>query len=37
MLYETCARTDELLQINIEDLDLAGRCCQVISSPSPNI
>ncbi|MFC9897324.1 site-specific integrase [Nocardia sp. NPDC127579] len=25
MLYETCARADELLQLNIEDLDLAGR------------
>jgi hypothetical protein len=38
MLYETYARTDELLQINIEDLDLAGRCCQVKSKgakPAP--
>lgn len=26
MLYETCARTEELLGLNIEDLDLAGRC-----------
>ncbi|MFR9774033.1 hypothetical protein [Nocardia sp. SC052] len=24
MLYETCARTEELLQLNLEDLDLAG-------------
>ncbi|MFD4460081.1 tyrosine-type recombinase/integrase [Nocardia sp. NPDC058480] len=31
MLYETFARIDELLQINIEDLDLAGRCCPVKS------
>ncbi|MGO4615712.1 tyrosine-type recombinase/integrase [Nocardia sp. 2YAB30] len=31
MLYETCARTDELLQVNIEDLDLPGRCCPVKS------
>ena len=31
MLYETCARTEELLQVNIEDLDLAGRCCPVKS------
>ncbi|MFH5227598.1 tyrosine-type recombinase/integrase [Antrihabitans spumae] len=29
MLYETCARTDELLQINIEELDSAGRCAPV--------
>ncbi|WP_228799383.1 site-specific integrase [Nocardia cyriacigeorgica] len=29
MLYETCARTEELLQLNIEDLDLAGRCARV--------
>ncbi|MFE3059617.1 hypothetical protein [Nocardia sp. NPDC059239] len=29
MLYETCARADELLQVNIEDL--AGRCCPVKS------
>lgn len=31
MLYETCARTEELLQVNIEDLDLAGRCAPVKS------
>ncbi len=31
MLYETCARTEELLQVNIEDLDQAGRCCPVKS------
>ncbi|TSD93274.1 site-specific integrase [Skermania sp. ID1734] len=31
MLYETCARTEELLQLNIEDLDLAGRCAPVKS------
>ena len=31
MLYETCARAEELLQVNIEDLDLAGRCCPVKS------
>ncbi|MEV4127216.1 hypothetical protein [Nocardia sp. NPDC049707] len=31
MLYETCARTDELLGINIEDLDLPGRCAPVKS------
>ncbi|MFF7944881.1 site-specific integrase [Nocardia gamkensis] len=29
MLYETCARTEELLQVNIEDLDLPGRCALV--------
>jgi integrase/recombinase XerC len=27
ILYETCARTEELLQVNIEDRDLASRCC----------
>jgi site-specific recombinase XerD len=31
MLYETCTRTEELLQINIEDLDLTGRCAPVKS------
>ncbi|PFW98403.1 Tyrosine recombinase XerD [Nocardia farcinica] len=31
MLYETCARTEELLGLNIEDLDLAGRCAAVKS------
>ncbi|MEU6562536.1 hypothetical protein [Nocardia nova] len=31
MLYETRARTEELLQLNIEDLDLAGRCAWVKS------
>lgn len=31
MLYETCARAEELLQLNIEDLDLAGRCARVKS------
>lgn len=31
MLYETCARAEELLQLNIEDLDLAGRCALVKS------
>ncbi|WP_370012739.1 tyrosine-type recombinase/integrase [Nocardia cyriacigeorgica] len=31
MLYETSARTEELLQLNIEDLDLAGRCTRVKS------
>lgn len=29
MLYETAARSDEILSLNIEDLDLAGRRCQV--------
>ncbi|MEU4317121.1 site-specific integrase [Nocardia sp. NPDC024068] len=31
MLYETCARTEELLGLNIEDLDLAGRIAAVKS------
>jgi site-specific recombinase XerD len=31
MLYETCARTEELLQLNIEDLHLSGRCAQMKS------
>ncbi|MEU2253812.1 site-specific integrase [Nocardia xishanensis] len=31
MVYETCARTEELLQVNIEDLDLAARSCPVKS------
>ncbi|MGW4720459.1 tyrosine-type recombinase/integrase [Nocardia sp. NPDC004260] len=31
MLYETCARAEELLQLNIEDLDLASRCARVKS------
>lgn len=31
MLYETCARAEELLQLNIKDLDLAGRCARVKS------
>lgn len=31
MLYETCARAEELLQLNVEDLDLAGRCAAVKS------
>lgn len=31
MLYETCARAEELLQVNIEDLDLSARSCPVIS------
>ena len=31
MLYETCTRAEELLEVNIEDLDLAGRCCPVKS------
>jgi site-specific recombinase XerD len=31
MLYETCARAEELLQLNIEDLDLAGRSAPVKS------
>jgi site-specific recombinase XerD len=31
MLYETCARAEELLQLNIEDLNLAGRCAPVKS------
>ncbi|WP_435828156.1 site-specific integrase [Nocardia testacea] len=31
MRYETCARAEELLQLNIEDLDLAGRCARVKS------
>ncbi|MFJ1455603.1 site-specific integrase [Nocardia sp. N2S4-5] len=31
MLYETCARAEELLQLNIEDLDQAGRCAGVKS------
>lgn len=29
MLYETAARTDEILGLNIEDLDFAGRRCRV--------
>ncbi|WP_245718462.1 site-specific integrase [Nocardia miyunensis] len=29
MLYETCARAEELLQLNIEDLDLAARSAPV--------
>jgi integrase len=29
MLYETAARADEILALNIEDLDFAGRRCQV--------
>ncbi|MFF4652632.1 tyrosine-type recombinase/integrase [Streptomyces sp. NPDC001380] len=28
-LYETCARSEEILDVNIEDLDLAGRRCPV--------
>ncbi|BDT96931.1 hypothetical protein IFM12275_69070 (plasmid) [Nocardia sputorum] len=31
MLYETCARAEELLQLNIEDLDQASRCARVKS------
>lgn len=31
MLYETCARAEELLQVNIEDLDTAARSCPVKS------
>ncbi|MGF6889648.1 integrase/recombinase XerC [Nocardia sp. GAS34] len=31
MLYETCARAEELLQLNIEDLDQTGRCAPVKS------
>ncbi|WP_228782305.1 site-specific integrase [Nocardia abscessus] len=31
MLYETCARAEEILQLNIEDLDQAGRCARVKS------
>lgn len=31
MLYETCARAKELLAVNIEELDLAGRCAPVKS------
>jgi hypothetical protein len=29
MLYETAARAEEVLGVNIEELDLAGRRCQV--------
>ncbi|MFI1485806.1 tyrosine-type recombinase/integrase [Streptomyces sp. NPDC020747] len=29
MLYETAARSDEILALNIEDLDFAGRRCHV--------
>ncbi|NEA59644.1 site-specific integrase [Streptomyces sp. SID13666] len=29
MLYETAGRAEEILGVNIEDLDLAGRRCQV--------
>ncbi|MBD0743622.1 tyrosine-type recombinase/integrase [Streptomyces sp. CBMA152] len=29
MLYETCARSDEILGVNIEELDFAGRRCPV--------
>jgi integrase len=29
MLYETCARAEEILGVNIEELDLAGRRCPV--------
>ena len=31
MLYETCARSEEILDVNIEELDLAGRRCPVKS------
>ncbi|WP_236567503.1 hypothetical protein [Nocardia sp. CY41] len=31
MLYGICARAEELLQVNIEDLDLTGRCAPVKS------
>ncbi|MFF0966937.1 site-specific integrase [Streptomyces sp. NPDC003703] len=31
MLYETCARSEEILDVNIEDLDLAGRRAPVKS------
>ncbi|WP_280181378.1 tyrosine-type recombinase/integrase [Nocardia farcinica] len=31
MLYETCARAEEILQLNIEDLDLAARSAPVKS------
>lgn len=27
MLYETCASAEEILELNVEDLDLAGRRC----------
>ncbi|OKI84051.1 hypothetical protein AMK11_22090 [Streptomyces sp. CB02414] len=30
-LYETCARAEEILSVNIEDLDLAGRRCRGVS------
>ncbi|PBC69532.1 hypothetical protein BX265_6858 [Streptomyces sp. TLI_235] len=29
MLYETAARAEEILSVNIEDLDLPGRCGSV--------
>jgi integrase len=29
MLYETAARAEEILSINVEDLDMAGRCAPV--------
>lgn len=29
MLYETCARVEEILGVNVEDLDLAARRCPV--------
>lgn len=29
MLCETCARSEEVLDIDVEDLYLAGRCCPV--------
>lgn len=31
MLYETCARAEEILQLNIEDLDQPSRCARVKS------
>lgn len=33
MLYETCARAEEILGVNIEDLDLPGRRAPVKADP----
>ncbi|WP_331740112.1 site-specific integrase (plasmid) [Streptomyces albidoflavus] len=35
MLYETCARSEEILDVNIEELDLAGRRAQVKTKGAP--
>ncbi|SCF65135.1 Phage integrase family protein [Streptomyces sp. Ncost-T10-10d] len=35
MLYETCARAEEILDVNIEELDLAGRRAPVKTKGAP--